>query len=212
MRALSFKQTNILNGLIKSCNQIDGLLFGLLIGLLLMLSTTPSWAEENTQDSLTLSGKATYRWFGIKIYDIALYLYQEKNVDQEKNENQEKKPFDLRTTRPLSLKITYDMDIEAVDLIENTAEQWQKIALGKSETCTNQTHWLQQLKSIWPNINSGDSLTLTIDGHQASTFYHNDIEKGRIDDVNFGHCFSAIWLANDTSEPKIRRKLLKNAG
>jgi hypothetical protein len=173
-------------------------IMGLLIGSLLMLVTVPSWAQ-NTQEPLTLSGKANFRWFGIKVYDIALYFKQDKQ------------PFDLNSTRPLSLKITYDMDIDPADLIENTSEQWQEIAIGQSQECANQTQWLNQIKSIWPNINSGDSLTLTINAQQISTFYYNDKEVGRVEDTNFGYCFVAIWLAKDTTEPKIRKKLLKGA-
>jgi hypothetical protein len=196
MRALSVYLTYRLTNTIGNLNIGRVLLYVLLTSLLLMLSISAPRAQDK-QSTIELSGKATFRWFGIKVYDIALYL------------DKEERSFDLRTTRPLTLKITYDMNIDAVDLIENTSEQWQEIGLGQSKICANKAQWLDKLQSIWPNISSGDSLTLTIDLQQISTFYHNEVEKGQIEDANFGYCFAAIWLAKDTTEPKIRRKLLK---
>jgi len=78
---------------------------------------------------------------------------------------------------------------------------WKKNLVGKHD---------EVLLSIWPNIGKGDSLTLITDEQGKSTFLFNDEKVGVIDDIAFSSDFLAIWLAENTSEPALRKKLLGN--
>ena len=43
---------------------------------------------------------------------------------------------------------------------------------------------------------------------RAAFFYFNKVHIGRIDDHTFGQIFLDIWLAEKTSQPKLRSQLL----
>lgn len=100
--------------------------------------------------------------------------------------------------------IHYFADISSDELISRTIEQWQYLGIS-SEQYMN---YLPKLKAIWPDIKEGDSLSLLI--HQGhSSFYFNQQFIGMIKPFEFGQMFLAIWLSENTSEPKLRRELLR---
>lgn len=145
-------------------------------------------------NKMHLIGKAQMSVLFFDIYDIEL-LSNTKDWQQ--------------NTYPQALKISYLRDISKEDLIKATQEQWQHIKL----TNPNQTKWLEKLNDIWPQIQEGNGLTIIVDSNQSSKFYFNDEVQthqfiGELADPDFGPAFLAIWLSNNTSEPKLRAKLL----
>jgi hypothetical protein len=99
--------------------------------------------------------------------------------------------------------IHYLADISSDDLIGRTVEQWQHLGIPSEKYQS----YLPALKTIWPDIKEGDSLSLLID-QGRSVFYFNQAYIGVINASEFGQVFLAIWLAENTSEPKLRRELL----
>lgn len=100
-------------------------------------------------------------------------------------------------------EINYLRDISQIELIDNTVEQWQHLALSES----TYSAFLPLLKNIWPDIKTGDQLAML---NQADTtfFYLNQQKIGEIVDATFAKAFLNIWLDENTSEPKLRKKLL----
>ena len=99
--------------------------------------------------------------------------------------------------------INYLTDITSKDLINKTVEQWQHLGIAADIYQA----YLPQLKMLWPDIKEGDSLSLLI--HQGrSVFYFNQQYIGVINEPEFGQVFLAIWLSENTSQPKLRNKLL----
>ena len=109
----------------------------------------------------------------------------------------------LEGQRPLRLEIEYRLDIDADDLVAQTASEWQYQGLAHQQ----QQRWLQMLTDLWPDVSKGDVLTLTIDGQQRSTFYRNGERLGTIADPGFGQQFLDIWLSPNTSRPELRLAL-----
>ncbi len=107
----------------------------------------------------------------------------------------------------LIYEITYMTDISRDDLIKRTVEQWHHLGLS----IESYKRFLPTLKSIWPDINEGDTLSLLIDNNK-STFYFNQQYIGSIDVPEFGQMFLDIWLAENTSQPKLRSQLLGKTG
>ncbi|MCH2058316.1 MAG: chalcone isomerase family protein [Thalassotalea sp.] len=101
------------------------------------------------------------------------------------------------------LEITYLRNIKSAVLIERTEEQWQHLGVDAIQY----QNYLPQLKALWPDIKKGDRLSLWVDSNNAS-FYFNNLLSGSIDDGVFGNLFASIWLSPDTSEPKLRKKLI----
>jgi hypothetical protein len=106
---------------------------------------------------------------------------------------------------PLKFKLTYLRDFAAKDIVKATKEQWQH--LGKPQLSSR---YADTLLALWPDIKKGESLTLLTNEQGQSIFFHNDNELGKIAEREFATEFLAIWLSENTSEPKLRKQLLGN--
>jgi hypothetical protein len=151
---------------------------------------------ENTQEviqhlKLQEVGQATFSVFFWDIYKSKLQTTSGSYPLQTSNDS-------------LLYQIEYLMDITSNDLIEKTVEQWQHIGVPEH----HYQAYLPQLEGLWPDINKRDSLALLIH-NQRSVFYYNGNYLGEITDPWFGSNFLAIWLSEKTSQPKLRRQLLK---
>ena len=60
---------------------------------------------------------------------------------------------------------------------------------------------------MWPDISSGDSLTMLVDNN-LSIFYLNHKKIGLIEQQEFSKLFLDIWLSPNTSQLALRNKLL----
>ena len=162
--------------------------------ILIQLFTFNIKALELSQ--LNKIGKSRMSFLFLDIYDIELHS---KNIIWQQN------------SFPQALKITYLRDIAKKDLIKATKEQWQHLQLNQAK----QDIWLKQLNTIWPEIKKGNGLTIIVDSDQKSRFFFSSKEVtnqliGEITDPNFGPAFLAIWLSKNTSEPKMRSRLIGN--
>lgn len=92
---------------------------------------------------------------------------------------------------PFLLSLCYARDFKAVDLAEQTGEEWEDMGLRITD---QRQQWIEQIGKLWPNVEDGDTLTLEVNGEGESRFYINGDYLGQIDDPNFGRDFSAIWL------------------
>jgi hypothetical protein len=57
-------------------------------------------------------------------------------------------------------------------------------------------------------VTDGDIISLAVDKAEVSTFLFNGAVIGKLTDPQFGKDFSGIWLATDTTRPKLRRQLI----
>lgn len=101
-------------------------------------------------------------------------------------------------------KIEYFKSITTEELLKRTVEQWQHLDIPKSQY----SPYISRLKVIWPNISSGDSLTMLVEEKQ-SIFYFNNVKVGVITDKAFSKLFLDIWLSPETSQAQLRAQLLK---
>ncbi|WP_181902193.1 chalcone isomerase family protein [Thalassotalea euphylliae] len=170
------------------------LFFVLLIGISPMLlnakpSTTDNVPAElnNVKNQLMLVGKAKFSVLFWDIYDSALFSAS----------------GDYQAQNAYLFEITYLREISKADLIERTVEQWQHIGVPENAYAP----YLEQLEQLWPNINKGDQLAMWFNG-TSTAFYFNQKLQGQIDSPEFSEMFVNIWLSPQTSQPKLRKKLL----
>lgn len=109
--------------------------------------------------------------------------------------------------KPLALNIQYLRDIEADELIEATADEWDKLGVLQ----TTYQPWLKQLAAIWPDIHEKDELLFVTKRAEGGVFYFNQSEIGRVDSPEFTKQFLRIWLDPQSSYPKLRNKLIGRA-
>ena len=150
----------------------------------------PLCGADSAANGATLEkiGSGSLTWFGLQLYQ-AEYWESPHNCSQRR------------------LKITYARAIPARKLVLSTAEQWQHLGMSDSGVYRP---WLNQLMSIWPDIEPGDHLAVTVDDDGSAYFEGVDGFLGTISDPGFGPAFLAIWLHPDTSEPDLRSKLLSD--
>lgn len=139
--------------------------------------------------SMQKVGEAKLEFLFWDIYDSTLYSESGVFVQEE---------------YPLALQIKYLRDIDASDLVDKTAEEWIKLGYSDEQI----TPWLTEISKIWPNIAKGDELLLVVEEDKSSRFYHNRELIGDLQDVSFGPSFLAIWLDENCSYPKLRKKLI----
>ena len=108
--------------------------------------------------------------------------------------------------RPIQLKIIYERNIKSSALIKQTKKEWD----AQMANDKNQLSWIKTLESIWPNIESGDTLTFELYKNGKNQFFYNERAIGSVNDPNFGENFLDIWLSPKTTRPKIRREMLGN--
>ncbi len=104
----------------------------------------------------------------------------------------------------LLFKIEYLKDISTVDLLKITVKQWKHLNIAESQY----TPYISRLKSIWPDVSAGDSLTMLVKG-KKSVFYFNNVKVGVIPEQEFSKIFLDIWLSPDTNQPQLRAQLLE---
>jgi hypothetical protein len=142
------------------------------------------------QHQFQLVGKTT---FSVLFWDIYTSKLLTSSGKYPINKEKEKLIFEIK----------YLADISSEDLIERTEEQWQHIGVSSNYY----QYFTPKLKNIWPDIVEGDTLSLLIN-KQESYFYFNQQFIGSIKSPEFGQFFIDIWLAENTSQPKLRKELL----
>ena len=105
---------------------------------------------------------------------------------------------------PIALKITYLRDIDKQDLIDATVDQWAHLSYENDAI----PEWSNQLSAIWPDIKEGNHLIIRVLDDGTSEFYDQNQKIGTMTDTSFGQAFISIWLSENTSEPKLRARLI----
>jgi hypothetical protein len=116
-----------------------------------------------------------YKLLFFKIYDLKISTKNSKEVDYKQAHI-----FQYR----------YNRDVDAVDLVSKTTEEWERLQLCNEE---HAIRWSKELKSMWPDIKKGDSLTAYFDG-EFTYYYHNNKYLGEIKGRIFARTFFQIWL------------------
>ncbi|AZG74354.1 chalcone isomerase family protein [Shewanella livingstonensis] len=105
---------------------------------------------------------------------------------------------------PMTLDIKYHRDIDAIDLVDATIEQWQHLGFTKA----NIELFRQQLVNAWPNVKEGDRLTFRVNTPEDAVFLLNDAPFYQVNNTQFPEAFLDIWLSEKTSHPKLRQQLI----
>jgi hypothetical protein len=134
-------------------------------------------------------GAATLHWFGLHVYDVALYA----------------KETAYTTNGTAALSIRYNISVKRRKLLDTTLQEWRR--LGKGDDAQRKK-WIEQLESLWLDLKSGDSLTASRKGDGPTQFYFGDRLLGEVSDPAFGPAFFAIWLDENCSYPRVRDGLL----
>jgi hypothetical protein len=163
---------------------------GIGAALLLALASAGSLAAlGNSAETLQKVGEARLKVLFWNVYDSRLYTR-----DGTYREGQ----------RPLRLEIEYLIDIPSARLVERTRSEWEAMERDHPR----QDEWLGELRTLWPDIEAGDVLTLDIGEDGAALFQRNGETLGALADPEFGQHFASIWLSPDCTRPELRMALI----
>lgn len=143
---------------------------------------------EKAIPQMALVGKGSLTTLLFDVYDIALYAPKGK----------------WQQGQPHALSIQYKLAIDGADLAERSADEMRRQDVQAQKI----TEWEGKLKTIFPDVKKGTTITALNKPEKETIFYRDGIEIGKIDDPQFGPAFFAIWLGKNTSEPDMRADLM----
>lgn len=109
-----------------------------------------------------------------------------------------------------ALTLVYHMSFSAEELAERTLKEMKALSPGLSKK-TQQRHAMM-LQRAFPAVKAGDRITALHTPGQPLRFFHNGRLTATSQDNTFADPFFAIWFSPETSEPRLRRALLRLTG
>ena len=97
-------------------------------------------------------------------------------------------------------------EIEAVGASLSSIEHGDR-ALSALTSETDRQRWLGRLAALWPDVGAGDRLTFYVDSAGVGHFWWQDKPLGSLADPQFSAAFLAIWLADNSRDPALTRRL-----
>jgi hypothetical protein len=152
---------------------------------------TPAEARALGPDA-RLQGQMRFRYWGFHVYDAQLWV---------------KPGFDpLRFGQhPLVLSLTYARALKASDIVQRSLEEIER----QREVAPDEaTRWQKALERVLVDVQAGDRLGAHYAPPDQGRFYVNGQPHGVLIDPALMPLFMGIWLAPQTSEPRLRRALL----
>ncbi len=167
-----------------------------LLMLLLLIIPLAGQATQPLPDSVTGAipdlrpvGEGRLRWFGLHIYDAALWT--RSNAIDVQNE--------------FALDIRYARNIPAERLVSTSIKEMRRLGFDDGDRLRL---WTSEMARVFPDIRKGDRLTgVNLPGVGAQ-FYHNGQRVGTVADEQFALAFFSIWLDPRTREPGLRESLM----
>ena len=133
-----------------------------------------------------LQGNGKFTYFGLHIYDAALYRSR------------------INDSQEFALNIRYRRSFSGKSIAEQSIQEMKK--LGYSSTQLNQ--WSKELVDVFPDVEAGHSLTAMYKPKQGTIFFYNGQKISEVQGAEFSKAFFSIWLDSKTSAPSLRHKLL----
>lgn len=140
--------------------------------------------------SLERFGSASLAKWGLDVYDATLWSPRGRWPPE----------------GPFALELRYAMRFQGADIAERSVVEMRRAGLPDEALLAR---WSRDMARIFPDVRPGDRLVgVAIPGREAR-FYDGRRFLGAIADAAFVDAFFGIWLGERTSEPALRRKLLR---
>lgn len=136
-------------------------------------------------------GRSALTWLFLKAYDVALWTDAPR--------------WSMDST--FALTIQYNMSFTSEEIVERTLDEMRRVSpqLGASDVA----RFAAPLARVLPAVKSGDRLSAVHVPGRPVQFFLNGRGTGQVEDPGFADPFFGIWLSPRSSEPGIRRELLR---
>ncbi len=158
-------------------------------------AAAPAYVEQEVPQA-RLAGQGSFTWFGLTIYQAQLWVGQQGY----RNSAPDAAPFvlDLRYARALNGK----------KIAEASFDQMKKIGAGSE---AQRQQWLATMQRIFPDVTEGQHIAGVQLAGGGARFYLDGTLLADVPDPAFARAFFAIWLAPQSTAPKLRSALLLDA-
>ncbi|AKZ61556.1 periplasmic protein [Herbaspirillum hiltneri N3] len=147
------------------------------------------WRDDLSQAHL--QGSAGLRWFGLKIYDAALWSGTT--------------PFD--PAQPFALELTYRRSISRTRIVQTSMDEIRRL-FGDRYSEEQLQRWEADMMRAFVDVNEGDQLTGVYLPGVGCRFYSRTRLLAEVRDAEFARAFFAIWLDPRTRDTQLRDRLL----
>jgi Chalcone isomerase-like len=157
-------------------------------------TTSPPWPElMQLGSSAKLWGRHRFRHWGFHVYDAQLWV---------------RTGFDATRAlaHPMALSLVYARDIKAQDLADRSLQEIQR---QTTFSATQSRQWSELMLQAFVDVRAGDRLTGIYNPTDRATFFHNGRATLECREAQFVPLFFGIWLSAQTSQPRMRRALLR---
>jgi hypothetical protein len=154
------------------------------------LALPPEVGSELPGARLLGSGRLTF--LGLHVYDARLWTDDQFAADR----------FDRHA---LALELQYGRTLYGRLIAERSLEEMKRQGRLTDE---QGERWLASMKQAFPDVNKGDRITGVQRPGESTRIFVNGTLRGELRDAEFTRRFFGIWLAPQTSEPKLRQSLL----
>ena len=144
-----------------------------------------------------LQGSGRLRFFGLRIYDVQLWVAPGHPVETAAREDYLRHAF--------VLEMVYARGLEGRKIAEQSIDEMERA--GRLPPTQSQA-WLAFMTQVFPNVEAGSRLSALHRPGEVVRFFVNGDIGGEIRDTEFARRFFGIWLGPQTSEPKMRLQLL----
>jgi hypothetical protein len=143
-----------------------------------------------------LAGRGTLTWFGLRVYDAALYVPARFDPDD---------PL----AQPFALELTYARRLSGARIAQTSRDEIARLGYGDE---AKRARWLAQMQALFADVEAGTRLAGVHLPGVGARFYRDGRTLGAIDDPEFARAFFAIWLDARTRAPQLRAQLLGRGG
>jgi hypothetical protein len=141
------------------------------------------------------SGSARMRFFAFDIYDAALWVAPGFRASR-------------YAQSALVLDLSYLRSLKGQSIAERSLDEMRR---GATISVAQEKNWLAAMQVAFPDVQSGDRITGVHQPTAGAQFWFNGQLRARVPDAEFSRLFFGIWLAETTSEPRLRSALLAGA-
>jgi hypothetical protein len=157
-------------------------------------ATPPAEVRAELPDA-RLQGSARLRFFGLKVYDMRLWVGAMPVSATDWNQ-------------PLALEIVYALGLGGGRIAGRALDEMRGIG---PITPAQAERWLAEMTRLFPDVADGDRLTGIQRPGESARFYFNGRPLGEVRDAEFTRLFFGVWLSPRSSEPALREALLDPA-
>lgn len=140
-------------------------------------------------------GTGRMRYFTFSIYDATLWVAPGFSAKQ-------------YAQSAFALDLGYLRSLDGHAIAQRSLAEMRR---GASLTAEQEQRWLVAMQQAFPDVKVGDHITGLHQPGLGASFWFNGAPRAQVADPEFSRLFFGIWLAESTSEPRLRAALLAKA-